>query len=184
MGLEPCRIRQGSLDKELRNKKIGNMGKYSFKINGHDYDVTVGSVEGGIAHVNVNGTDYQVELGSAAAGQPSPATLRHDSPAAAQQPFQTTARPAPQPSAPVHTQAAPAPAASGKGETVKAPLPGVILDVKVKVGDSVKAGQTVAVLEAMKMENEIEASVSGTVTAVSASKGDSVLEGAAIITIG
>lgn len=160
------------------------MGKYSFKINGHDYDVNVCSVEGGIAHVNVNGTDYQVELGNAAAGQPSPATLRQP---ATTSPDQATAQPAPQPSSPIRpaaAQAAPAPAASGKGETVKAPLPGVILDIKVKVGDSVKAGQTVAVLEAMKMENEIEASVSGTVTAVSAAKGDSVLEGAAIMTIG
>ena len=60
----------------------------------------------------------------------------------------------------------------------------VILDIKVKVGDAVKAGQTVAVLEAMKMENEIESTASGTVTAVNAGKGDSVLEGAAIITIG
>lgn len=158
------------------------MGKYSFKINGHDYDVTIGSVEGGIAQVNVNGTDYQVELGNSAAGQPSPETLLQSSQAVAQQPIRATAQATPQPTAP--TQAAPAPAASGKRETVKAPLPGVILDIKVKVGDSVKAGQTVAVLEAMKMENEIEASVSGTVTAVSAAKGDSVLEGAAIMTIG
>ncbi len=63
------------------------------------------------------------------------------------------------------------------------PLPGVIIDVNVNVGDAVKAGQQVAVLEAMKMENSIEASQAGTVTAVHVSKGDSVLEGAPIITI-
>lgn len=157
------------------------MGKYNFRINGHDYQVDVNSVEGGIADVTVNGTDYKVELADAV---PAPA--------------QQAARPAPQATftaAPAVTPQATAPAAQaaqtatasapqGKGEVVTAPLPGVILDIKVKVGDVVKSGQTVAVLEAMKMENEIEATASGTVTAVNAGKGDSVLEGAAIITIG
>lgn len=156
------------------------MGKYNFRINGHDYQVDVNSVEGGIADVTVNGTDYKVELADAV---PAPA--------------QQAARPAPQATftaatAPQTTaqatqtaaQTATASAPQGKGEVVTAPLPGVILDIKVKVGDAVKAGQTVAVLEAMKMENEIEATASGTVTAVNAGKGDSVLEGAAIITIG
>lgn len=158
------------------------MGKYNFRINGYDYQVDVNSVEGGIADVTVNGTDYKVELADAV---PAPA--------------QQTVRPAPQTvftGAPAVTPQATAPAAQtaaqtttasapqGKGEVVTAPLPGVILDIKVKVGDAVKAGQTVAVLEAMKMENEIESTASGTVTAVNAGKGDSVLEGAAIITIG
>ena len=158
------------------------MGKYNFRINGHDYQVDVNSVEGGIADVTVNGTDYKVELADAV---PAPA--------------QQAARPAPQatftaapavtpqataPAAQTSAQTATASAPQGKGEVVTAPLPGVILDIKVKVGDVVKAGQTVAVLEAMKMENEIEATASGTVTAVNAGKGDSVLEGAAIITIG
>lgn len=156
------------------------MGKYNFRINGHDYQVDVNSVEGGIADVTVNGTDYKVELADAV---PAPA--------------QQAARPAPQATFTAATtpqtiaqaaqptaQTAIASAPQGKGEVVTAPLPGVILDIKVKVGDVVKAGQTVAVLEAMKMENEIEATTSGTVTAVNAGKGDSVLEGAAIITIG
>jgi biotin carboxyl carrier protein len=60
----------------------------------------------------------------------------------------------------------------------------VIIAVKVNVGDSVKAGQEVAVLEAMKMENSIEAVQDGTVTAIHVAKGDSILEGAAIVTIG
>jgi biotin carboxyl carrier protein len=66
---------------------------------------------------------------------------------------------------------------------VVSPLPGVIIAVKVNVGDAVKAGQTVAVLEAMKMENDIQAECDGTVTAVKVAKGDSVLEGAVIVTI-
>lgn len=164
------------------------MGKYNFRINGHDYQVDVNSVEGGIADVTVNGTDYKVELADAV---PAPAqqTARPASQAT------STAAPAvtPQATAPAAqtaqttaqaAQTATASAPQGKGEVVTAPLPGVILDIKVKVGDAVKAGQTVAVLEAMKMENEIEATASGTVTAVNAGKGDSVLEGAAIITIG
>lgn len=149
------------------------MGKYNFRINGHDYQVDVNSVEGGIADVTVNGTDYKVELADAV---PAPAQQAvRPAPQAT-----STAAPAPQATAQTATASAP----QGKGEVVTAPLPGVILDIKVKVGDAVKAGQTVAVLEAMKMENEIESTASGTVTAVNAGKGDSVLEGAAIITIG
>lgn len=157
------------------------MGKYNFRINGHDYQVDVNSVEGGIADVTVNGTDYKVELADAVpapaqqAVRPAPQTVSTGAPAVTPQ----TTAPAPQ-----AAQAATPTAPQGKGEVVTAPLPGVILDIKVKVGDAVKAGQTVAVLEAMKMENEIEATASGTVTAVNAGKGDSVLEGAAIITIG
>lgn len=155
------------------------MGKYNFRINGHDYQVDVNSVEGGIADVTVNGTDYKVELADAV-----PAPAQQAARPAPQATF--TAAPAPQATAPAAqtSQTATASAPLGKGEVVTAPLPGVILDIKVKVGDVVKAGQTVAVLEAMKMENEIEATASGTVTAVNAGKGDSVLEGAAIITIG
>lgn len=160
------------------------MGKYNFRINGHDYQVDVNSVEGGIADVTVNGTDYKVELADAV-----PAPAQQAARPAPQATF--TAAPAPQATAPAAqtaaqpaAQPATASAPQGKGEVVTAPLPGVILDIKVKVGDAVKAGQTVAVLEAMKMENEIEATASGTVTAVNAGKGDSVLEGAAIITIG
>ena len=74
--------------------------------------------------------------------------------------------------------------AVAEGKAVTSPLPGVIIAVKVNVGDAVKAGQVVAILEAMKMENEIQAESDGTVTAVNVAKGDSVLEGAAIVTIG
>ena len=76
------------------------------------------------------------------------------------------------------------PAAGSAGKPVNAPLPGVILSIAVKVGDSVKASDTVAVLEAMKMENAIHAGTDGTVTAINVNTGDSVLEGTAIMTIG
>lgn len=143
------------------------MKTYKFKINGNEYNVEINSVEGSNASVTVNGTAYQVELENAPAA-----------------PVQ--AAPAPVSAAPAPVQAAPAapkPAAPGAGKAVTSPLPGVIIAVKVNVGDTVKAGQEVAVLEAMKMENSIEATHDGTVTAIHVAKGDSVLEGAAVVTI-
>lgn len=139
------------------------MKNYKFKINGKNYEVNIGEAEGKTLHVNVNGADYQVELENAPA-----AAAVQAAPAA-----QTAA------SAPA---AAPKPA--GAGVTVKSPLPGIIISVDVKEGQAVKRGQKVAVIEAMKMENEILAESDGTVIAVHAGKGDSVLEGADIVTIG
>ena len=145
------------------------MKTYKFKINGNEYNVAINSVEGKNASVTVNGTAYQVELEEAPAAAPVQAPVA--APVAAAAP---AAAPAP----------APAPAVAGAGKAVTSPLPGVIIAVKVNVGDTVKAGQEVAVLEAMKMENSIEATHDGTVTAINVAKGDSVLEGAPIVTIG
>jgi biotin carboxyl carrier protein len=145
------------------------MKTYRFKINGNDYEVAINSVEGKNASVTVNGTAYQVELEEAPAAVPAQAPVAAPAQAAAPAP---AAAPA----------ATPAPA-SGAGKAVTSPLPGVIIAVKVNVGDKVKAGQEVAVLEAMKMENSIEATHDGTVTAINVAKGDSVLEGAPIVTI-
>ena len=145
------------------------MKTYKFKINGNEYNVAINSIEGKNASVTVNGTAYQVELEEAPAAAPVQAPVSAPAPVAA---------------APAAAPAAPAPAAAGAGKAVTSPLPGVIIAVKVKVGDAVKAGQEVAVLEAMKMENSIEATHDGTVTAINVAKGDSVLEGAPIVTIG
>lgn len=150
------------------------MKEYRFKINGNQYNVAINSVEGNIADVTVNGTSYQVEMENAPAAAPVQAV-----PVA---PAVTVSAPAPQAAAPAAAPA-PAPKASGAGKAVTSPLPGVIIGIKVNVGDTVKPGQVVAVLEAMKMENDIEAEFGGTVTAVNVAKGDSVLEGAAIVTI-
>lgn len=146
------------------------MKTYRFKINGNNYEVAINSVEGQTASVSVNGTPYTVELEEAPA---APVQAPVSAPAA-------TAAPAPAPA----VAAVPAPAASGAGKAVTSPLPGVIIAIKVNVGDVVKAGQEVAVLEAMKMENSIEATHDGTVTAINVSKGDSILEGAPVVTIG
>ena len=88
-----------------------------------------------------------------------------------------------QAAAPAAAPAAEPQASAGAGETVTSPLPGVIIEVSVTVGQAVKAGQKVAVLEAMKMENEIQAPKDGKITAIHVSKGDSILEGANIVTI-
>ena len=146
------------------------MKEYKLKINGNDYNVAINSTKGNIADVTVNGVSYQVEMENAMQAAPAAAPVQ-----AAQQ----TAAPVQKPAA------APAPAAkpSGEGRPVTSPLPGVIIEISVQEGDTVAAGQKVAVLEAMKMENEIQADRAGVVTKVNASKGDSVLEGAAIVTI-
>ena len=142
------------------------MKSYKFKINGKDYAVTIGEAEGRTLSVNVNGADYQVELENAPVAAPAPVQTAAPAAAAAVAP------------------AAPAPAApAGAGEKVNSPLPGVIVEVSVKEGQAVKAGQKVAVLEAMKMENEIPAPKDGTITAIHVNKGDSILEGAPVVTI-
>ena len=146
------------------------MKEYRFKINGKEYSVEVNSVEGANASVSVNGVEYNVEIenGAPVAAQPAAAPVQAAAPAAAV-------------SAPV---AAAAPKSAGAGKDIVSPLPGVIISVDVKEGQAVKRGQKVAVIEAMKMENEILAECDGTITAIHVSKGDSVLEDAKIVTIG
>lgn len=160
------------------------MKEYKFKINGKEYQVAIGEASGNMLSVNVNGADYEVELdasnlaasaGNAFAG----AKKMADAPANA-----SPASAAPNTAASAAASSAAAPAATGAGQTIKSPLPGIIISVDVKEGQAVKRGQKVAVVEAMKMENDILAECDGTVTAVHARKGDSVLEGADIVTIG
>ena len=145
------------------------MKEYKYKINGNLYNVVIGDIEDNIAHVEVNGTHYTVEMEKKpkAAPAPKPVARPVAKPAAA---------PAPAASAPASK-----PAAGKSG--VKSPLPGVILDIKVKEGDEVKKGQTVLILEAMKMENSINADKDGKVTAINVSKGESVLEGTDLVII-
>ena len=145
------------------------MKEYKYKINGTEYNVSVEELEGNKANVTVNGKSYEVEL-----DKPAKPTVT-----------KPVARPAATPAAaPAPVAAAPkaAPAAGGAG--IKAPLPGVILDIKVKVGDTVAKGQTVAILEAMKMENNINADREGTVVSINVEKGQSIAEGTDIITLG
>lgn len=141
------------------------MKEYKLKINGNEYNVSIDRLDGQSASVSVNGRSYTVETGdtSASASRPAPAPK----PVA-------TAAPAP--------VAAPAPAAAGGG-AVKSPLPGVVLDIQVAVGDTVQPGQRLMILEAMKMENNIDSDKAGTVKEIKVSTGDSVLEGDVLVVI-
>ena len=161
------------------------MKEYKYKINGNEYSVAIIDLEGDKAAVEVNGVSYQVDI--LTEGYTAPAPRPAAKPAAAPAPAPAAApaapAPAPQPIEPAAPAAEPA-APAGKGTAVQSPLPGVILDIKVAVGDQVKAGQTVAILEAMKMENNINAECDGVITAIKVSKGDNILEGSDIVIIG
>ena len=147
------------------------MKTYNFKINGKEYNVAIGEANGKMLTVNVNGADYEVEM-----EKEMPDHVGHDVKAP------VAAAPTVIPGPDRGSQATAAPA--GAGKTIKSPLPGIIISINVKEGQAVTRGQKVAVIEAMKMENDILAECDGTITAIHAAKGDSVLEGADIVTIG
>jgi len=137
------------------------MKKFKYKINGNEYEVAVDKFEDSTAEVTVNGTSYKVELEKPKEEEAAPKIQR-----------------------PVASSSSGGSKSSGGGAgAVKSPLPGIIIDVLVNVGDEVQKGQTVVMLEAMKMENAINAPAAGKVTSVSVNKGDSVLEGVTLITI-
>lgn len=158
------------------------MKEYKYSINGNEYTVAVIDLDGNTAAVEVNGVSYKVDILSESGVAPAPRPVAKPEPVAAVPAPQSAPTPAPQSAAPAPVPA-PAPAATS-GSPVLSPLPGVILDLKVAVGDQVKAGQTVAILEAMKMENNIAAEADGVVTAIKVQKGDSILEGSEILLIG
>ena len=147
--------------------------KYQYTVQGVDYDVEIEDVEGNVAKVTVNGIPFEVET-----KQPIKAAPKAKVKGEAPKPVAATpAQPAPQPAA------QPA-AAAGAGTKVTAPLPGTITEVCVTVGQQVKEGQTVVILEAMKMQNNIEAETTGTITSIMVKQGDTVMEGSVLVTIG
>jgi biotin carboxyl carrier protein len=148
------------------------MNEFKIKINGNDYNVVINNVEENTIDVEVNGLPYSVEMEK---------PLRKKTavkPAVTRSVENTVSAPTVQVAKPSEVSA------GGAAGAVKSPLPGVILEVFVKVGDSVKAGQKVLVLEAMKMENTINSDREGKVIEVKAQKGDSVLEGSDLVIIG
>ncbi len=159
------------------------MKSYKFRINGNEYNVEINSVEGNVADVTVNGADYKVEMENAGASAGSVASTGSATGTVNNSASNTGRNAATAAAGPVEAPATKQSAPSGPGKPVTSPLPGVIIEVSVKEGQTVKAGQKVAVLEAMKMENEIQAPSDGTVTAILVNKGDSVLEGAEIVKI-
>ena len=150
------------------------MNKYQYKVQGVDYEVEIEEVEGNIAKVNVNGIPFEVELQQPINAAKHPTIVKPKVEA-----------PKPVAAAPVAAPAAaPAAPAATSGNALRAPLPGTITAINVKVGDTVAPGDVVIVLEAMKMQNNIESEYAGTVTAINVNPGDSVMEGAVMLTIG
>ncbi len=113
-------------------------------------------------NITVNGKAYDVSVEEIGAGAPAPAPV----------------------SAPAEAPAKPAAAPVADGTKVTAPMPGTILEIKVKVGDTVAAGQALAVLEAMKMENDISSPCAGKILSVDTAKGSAVETGTLICVIG
>lgn len=145
------------------------MRKFKFKINGNQYDANIISIDDNQAEVEVNGKVYQVEVDQAMQMTKTPKLVRSVA----------------VPSTDSHPSVAKTsnPSAPKGGGTIKSPLPGVVLNVFVKEGDTVSIGQKLLVLEAMKMENNIEADKGGRVVSLKKNKGDSVMEGDVLIVI-
>ena len=152
--------------------------KYQYKVQGVDYEVEIAEVEGNIAKVNVNGIPFEVELQQPINAAKHP-TLTHPRPLPVREESEVSQ--VQQPSTPLPRREG---QGGGSGNPLKAPLPGTITSIQVKVGDTVAVGDVVVILEAMKMQNNIEAEHAGTVTAINVNPGDSVMEGSVLLTIG
>lgn len=139
------------------------MKKFKYIIDGKEYTVEIGNIVDNIAQVIVNGEDFNVELEA----EPEPEKKPVLNKPVANEPEEES-----QSATNVNTD-----------QAVKAPLPGVITDILVHVGDEVKAGDTVVVLEAMKMANNIEAEKDGKVTAICIKQGESVMEDTPLVVI-
>ena len=152
------------------------MKDYSLKINGHNYSVQIDDVNEAstVAHVVVNGVDYEVEIEGAKASTVSKPQVS-PAPKSANSAMITPSSATPSPRI--------AAAAPSSGYSVKCPLPGTVLSVKVAAGDTIAAGQTLVVLEAMKMENNIDADRGGVVKQVLVQQGATVMEGDVLIVI-
>ena len=140
------------------------MKKYKFTISGNDYDVHLKDIEDNVAELDVNGTIYEVEIHGEVKTTKTPTLIRK----------------------PVEKM-------PGEGQIKKkestgkhkvtAPLPGTILKINVSLGDVVTEGQNVVIMEAMKMENQVQTTKGGEVTSIKVSNGDSVLQDDVLIEI-
>jgi glutaconyl-CoA/methylmalonyl-CoA decarboxylase subunit gamma len=142
------------------------MKNYKFRINGNQYEVEVLDVDGNMAKIEVNGTVFDVEM------QREIPKIKSVAPPAMQARAVKETKPAAEQST-----------GSGKAAEVRAPLPGVIIQVLVRPGDDVNAGQTLCTLETMKMENAIKADTGGKVASVKIAPGQSVLQDEVLIVI-
>ena len=144
------------------------MKKFSFTIRGNKYNVELQDIEDNIAEIEVNGSKYEVEIHKEIKTSKTPKLVRQRVIPSSESDNSRTAKPSER---------------KGTGG-IKAPLPGTILELKVKVGDDVKQGDILLIMEAMKMENNIKADKNGKITEVKVNVGDSVLEGDLLVEIG
>lgn len=142
------------------------MKEYKYTINGNKYDVEINDIVENIATVTVNGETYSVEMEK----EPEPVKKK------------VVVKPVAQPQPAAESSSASS-AKVNTNNALKAPLPGVIREINVAVGDEVKVGDTVVVLEAMKMANNLEAEKAGKVTAVLVQVGESVMEDTPLVVI-
>lgn len=159
------------------------MAKYEYKVKGVDYVVEIQDIEGNIANVTVNGIPFEVEMKQPVKAGKQKVKLSEERRVKSEEfnsSSATNASSATNESSALITKPA---AAAASGKPVVAPLPGTINEIKVKVGDKVNAGDTVVVLEAMKMQNNIDAETSGTIASINVNKGDAVMEGDTLVTI-
>ncbi len=148
--------------------------KYNIAVKDKKFKIEVKEVADGTARVTVDGEPYQVKIENYAEVMPASAAPRPAAP-----------KPAPIISMLAAAAKAVKPSVtSGEDTRIIAPIPGLIIDIKVKVGDSVQAGATVATMEAMKMENNIVSNVAGTVKEIPIQKGAEVKTGDVIMVIG
>lgn len=138
------------------------MKKFNFTIHGNKYEVDILSVEENIAEVEVNGTTYKVEVDKVIQQTKTPKLVRAKAQPVVEEPSKSSA---------------------ATGGVIKSPLPGVVLNIFVKVGDTVKIGQKIMLLEAMKMENNLDSDRDGKVKAILVNQGDAIMEGDPLIEI-
>lgn len=156
------------------------MAKYEYKVKGVDYVVEIQDIEGNIANVTVNGIPFEVEMKQPVKSSKQKVKLSEERRVKSEEFNSSSSSSATNASSATTTKPA---AAAASGKPVVAPLPGTINEIKVKVGDKVNTGDTVVVLEAMKMQNNIDAETSGTITSINVNKGDAVMEGDTLVTI-
>lgn len=154
-------------DDDKTSKINKDMKKYKYTINGNKYEVAIDSIEDNTATVVVNGEKYKIEI------EKEPESIKK----------KVVVKPAAQQAQPVQQTAPSNTTKANIANAVKSPLPGVITEIKVAVGDEVKAGDTVVVLEAMKMANNLDAEKGGKVTAILVKEGENVMEDTPLVVI-
>jgi biotin carboxyl carrier protein len=146
------------------------MKKFSFTINGNGYDCEIKNIEDNVAEVEVNGVSYSVEFDRVLETTKTPKLVRTEA--------------VPSTDITRSEQKTSSPAGPKGSGFIKSPLPGTIVDLHIKVGDNVKAGDKLLTLEAMKMENIINSDKTGTIVKINYKKGDTVMEGDILIEVG